>query len=156
MPRFSTDTKALLIKAGWQKGRKIDTTGYERALIEERFEIPTCVIALLQEFGGLRIIHPHAKVPEETDDFIFEVVKATFISRNGWVKGNYSNRVGKKLCRIGEASDAHLILAMSSDGEVFGGFDDFLCYIGSSGDDAIEALCSGREVRVIPQIDEQV
>ena len=66
------------------------------------------------------------------------------------LKGNYSHRVGKKLCSVGEASDAYMILAMSSDGEVFGGFDDFLCYIGNSGDDAIEALCSGREVQKIP------
>ncbi len=153
MPRFSKDTEALLIKAGWREERKIDTTVYERALIEEGFEIPNCVIALLQEFGGLRIVHPHAKVPEETDDFIFEMVKATFISRNGWVKENYSHRVGKKLCRVGEACDAHMILAMSSDGEVFAGFDSFLCYVGSSGDDAIESLCSGRVLREIPQIE---
>jgi hypothetical protein len=150
MPRFSTNTKSLLIKAGWQEGRKVDTTGYEQVLIEEGFEIPNCAITLLQEFGGLRIVHPHAKVPRETDDFIFEAVKATFMSRADWVKENYSRRVGKKLCSIGEASDAHMILAMSSDGEVFGGFDDFLCYVGSSGDDAIEAFCSGREVREIP------
>ncbi len=152
MPRFSTDTESLLRKAGWQEGRKIDTTGYEQVLREEGFEIPACVIALLQEFGGLRIVHPHAKVPGKTDDFIFEAVKATVEHRGGWAKGNYSHRVGKKLCSVGEACNAHMILVMSSDGEVFGGFDDFLCYIGSSGDDAIEALCSGRDVREIPQL----
>ena len=152
MSRFSTDTESLLRKAGWQEGRIIDTTEYEQVLREEGFEIQTCVIALLQEFGGLRIVPPHAKVPEKTDDFIFEAVKATYQSLAHWVKGNYSDRVGKKLCSVGEASNAHMILAMSSDGEVFGGFDDFLCYIGSSGDDAIEALCSGRKVREIPQL----
>ncbi len=152
MPRFSTDTESLLRKAGWQEGRKIDTTEYEQVLREEGFEIPTCVIVLLQELGGLRIVHPHAKVPGETDDFIFEAVKATYQSRADWVKDNYSHRVDKKLCSVGEASNAHMILAMSSDGEVFGGFDDFFCDIGSSGDDAIEAFCSGRDVREIPQL----
>ncbi|HDN25833.1 MAG TPA: hypothetical protein ENG03_01800 [Thioploca sp.] len=102
MPRFSTKTQSLLIKAGWQEGRKIDTTGYEQVLREEEFEIPTCVKALLQEFGGLRIVHPHAKVPGETDDFIFEAVKATYQSLADWVKGNYSHRVGKKLCSVFE------------------------------------------------------
>jgi len=150
MPRFSTETESILIKAGWQNGRKIDTTGYEQALKEEGFEIPNCVITLLQEFGGLRIVHPHAKVPGKTDDFIFEVVKATCHYLAGWVKGNYSRRVGKKLCSVGEACDAHMILAMSFDGEVFAGFDDFLAYVGCSGDDAIEVLCSGTKLREIP------
>ncbi len=152
MPIFSTDTESLLRKAGWQDRRNIDTTRYEQVLREEGFEIPTCVIVLLQELGGLRIVHPHAKVPGETDDFIFEADKATVEHRGVWAKGNYSHRVGKKLCSVGDACDAHMILVMSSDGEVFGGFDDFLCDIGSSGDDAIEALCSGREVREIPQL----
>jgi hypothetical protein len=132
--------------------RKIDITGYEEVLREEGFEIPTGVIALLQEFGGLRIIHPHAKVPGETDDFIFEVDKAMVEHEDYWMKGNYSHRVGKKLCCVGKACDAHMTLAMSSDGEVFAGFDSFLCYVGSSGDDAIESLCSGRVLREIPQI----
>ena len=48
MPRFSTDTKSLLIKAGWQEGRKVETTGYEQVLIDEGFEIPNCAITLLQ------------------------------------------------------------------------------------------------------------
>jgi len=152
MPRFSTDTEALLRKAGWREGRKIDTSEYEQILIKEGFEIQNCVIALLQEFGGLRIVHPHAKVPRETDDFIFDVDKAVVEYGCGWAKGNYNHRVGKKLCSVGEACDAHMILVMSSDGEVFAGFDDFLCYVGSSGDDAIEALCSGRVLREIPQI----
>jgi len=152
MPRFSTDTHSLLRKAGWQEGRKIDITGYEEVLREEGFEIPTCVIALLQEFGGLRIVHPHAKVQGETDDFIFEVDKVMVEHEDYWVKGNYSHRVGKKLCCVGKACDANMTLAMSSDGEVFAGFDSFLCYVGSSYDDAIESLCSGRVLREIPQI----
>jgi hypothetical protein len=152
MPRFSMNTEALLIKAGWQEGRKIDTTKYEQILRKEGFEVPNCVIALLQEFGGLRVVHPHAKVPKETNDFIFDVDKAVVEYGYSWAKRNYNHRVGKKLCSVGEACNAHMILVMSSDGEVFGGFDDFLCYIGSSGDDAIEALCSGRDVREIPQL----
>lgn len=150
MQRFSTDTKFLLIKAGWQEGRKVDITRYKQVLIEEGFEIPNCVITLLQEFGGLRIVHPHAKVPGKTDDFIFEIDKATCYHLGGLVKGNYSHRIGKKLCIIGEACDAHMLLVMSDDGEVFAGFDDFLCYVGASGDDAIESLCSGRNLREIP------
>ncbi len=52
------------------------------------------------------------------------------------------------------ACDAHMILVMSSDGEVFAGFDSFLCYVGTSGDDAIESLCSGRLLQKIPQLEQ--
>jgi len=47
-----------------------------------------------------------------------------------------------------------MILVMSSDGEVFAGFDSFLCYVGTSGDDAIESLCSGRLLQKIPQLEQ--
>jgi hypothetical protein len=38
---------------------------------------------------------------------------------------------------------------MGPGGHVYGGYDDFLVRLGTSGDDAIEGLCTGREA---PQV----
>lgn len=51
---------------------------------------------------------------------------------------------------VGEASRGYLIMCMGSGGHVYGGYDDFLVRLGTSGDDAIEGLCTGREA---PQVD---
>jgi hypothetical protein len=40
-------------------------------------------------------------------------------------------------------------VASRPGGHVYGGYDDFLIRLGTSGDDAIEGLCTGREA---PQV----
>jgi hypothetical protein len=49
------------------------------------------------------------------------------------------------LTPIGEASRGYLIMCMAPGGTVSGGYDNVLLKLGSSGDDTLEALCSGRD-----------
>lgn len=55
-----------------------------------------------------------------------------------------------KLCPIGEAARGYLTLMMDDTGKVYGSYDDFFALVGNSGADAIEALCSGKDLEVIP------
>ena len=67
-----------------------------------------------------------------------------------WVQGDYAPRIGNsKLCVIGEAYSNHLLLFMDDAGRVYGGYDDFLCDVASSGPEAIEALVANH---TLPEI----
>ena len=61
----------------------------------------------------------------------------------------YAKVTGKELCPIGEAARGYLTLMMDETGEVHASYDDFFGLVGSSGADAIEALCSGPNLKMI-------
>ncbi len=61
----------------------------------------------------------------------------------------YSKIVGSPLSPIGEASGGYLKLMIDERGRIFGGYDQVLLAIGTSGEDAVEALCSGRKLRPV-------
>jgi hypothetical protein len=105
----------------------------------------------LTRFGGLWIKHPHAKVKEKTDYFHFDAIKAINSIDSGWVLEEYSDRVNKDLCIIGEAFRRSLILCMSPDGHVYAGIDESLFLVGESGELAIETLCMGHDLKAIPE-----
>ena len=43
-----------------------------------------------------------------------------------------------------------MTVIMNLDGKVYAGYDDTLIHVGTSGTDAIEALCTGRDMPQIP------
>ena len=94
-------------------------------------------------------MHPHHQVKEEKDEFYINPTAAVAGIGSGWVE-EYSERVGVLLCVIGQAFSYHMTLVMAPDGKVYAGYDDTLIHVGDSGTDAIEALCSGRDMPKIP------
>ncbi|MBF2005505.1 MAG: SUKH-3 domain-containing protein [Chlorogloeopsis fritschii C42_A2020_084] len=149
MAVFSEETRALLQQAGWSEDRYVDTSEYEKSLKSEGYPLHEVVLDFLKHFGGLRVVHPHHRVKDEKDEFYINPTVAVADIGSGWVK-EYSERVGAPLCVIGEAFSYHMTLVMDSDGRVFAGYDDTLIHVGNSGTDAIEALCSGREMPEVP------
>jgi len=153
MYKFSEKALTLLRKAGWsQNWEATHFSEYQKILTEEKFELSDAVTLFLKRFGGLLVKHPHAKLPSETEYFHFDVTKAVKGVDSDWVKDDYSERVGQPLCIIGEAFNRYMVLAMSPDGEVYAGFDSTLVHVGQSGEEAIENLCSGRELEKIPEL----
>ncbi|MCC5618654.1 SUKH-3 domain-containing protein [Nostoc sp. CHAB 5836] len=144
MAVFSAETRAVLQQAGWSEDRKVDTSEYEKCLKLEGYPDHAVVVDFLARFGGLRVIYPHPRVPQTTDEFcINPMVAAAHICLER-VKEDYDQRLGAPLCVIGEAFDYHMTLMMDSNGKVYAGYDDTLIHVGDSGIDAIEAICSGR------------
>lgn len=131
--------------AGWSEDRRVDTTEYEKCLQSEGYPVHTAVVDFLECFGGLRVVYPHPRVPQATDKFFINPMVAAAHICIERVKEDYDERVGAPLCVIGEAFDYHMTLMMDSDGKVYAGYDDTLILVGNSGDDAIEAICSGRD-----------
>ena len=134
-----------LLEAGWRPGRNVPVP--EEAEAELRADghalLPSAR-AFLAEFGGLTVIHPHARTAGP-DRFVIDALLAVRGRDSDWVR-EYERRSGEPaLTPVGEAARGYLIMCMGSGGYVYGGYDDFLVRLGTSGDDAIEALCTGRE-----------
>jgi len=146
MPKFSKTTLKFLYQAGWFEKRKVNISEFIPVLHEEGFSLTKKVAQFLKSFGKLKIKQPGG------DYFHFDVIEATLSVDTDWVKQDYSERVGEKLCIIGEAFNGYMTLCMSPQGEVYAGFDDTLVYVGTSGYDAIEALSLGYELAKVPEL----
>lgn len=150
MAEFSAETRDLLQQAGWSEDRRIDTSEYEKCLKSEGYPVHAVVVDFLKRFGGLRVVYPHPRVPQTNDEFqIDPMVAAAHICLER-VTEDYNERIGAQLCVIGEAFDYHMTLMIDPNGKVYAGYDDTLIYVGNSGVDAIEAICSGRDKPEIP------
>ena len=146
---FSEQTIQYLRRAGWTPGSVVDTNSFEELLTRAGFVAHDAALTFLREFGGLTIQHPHAKVADMTDDMHFDlsiVVKHVVPAD----VDAYGKVIGRKLCPIGEAARGYLMLMMDEQGAVYGGYDDFFVEVAESGHAAIEALCSGKELKSIP------
>lgn len=138
------------MKAGWQPRRSIITLAYRLRLFTEGYSWFPAVEQFLQEFGGLQI-----KFPTEhgSDTLHFNASQAASGVYSDWALNNYAQRIGNgKLSVIGQAYSDHMTLYMTNTGEVYGGFDDFLCFIAESGKAAIEVICQGLPIQEIPEL----
>ncbi|MEH2012928.1 SUKH-3 domain-containing protein [Nostoc sp.] len=149
MAVFSAETRALLKQSGWSEDRCVDTSEYEKSLQSEGYSLYEVVLDFLKRFGGLLVVYPHHRVKDEKDQFYINPTVAVVDIDSGWVE-KYSERIGVPLCLIGQAFSYHMTLMMDSNGGVYAGYDDTLIRIGNSGSDAIEALCSGRDMPEVP------
>lgn len=139
-----------LINAGWRIGRQISRDSFVEILHSEGYETSKCVIDFLEEFGGLTIFFKNLRNGLEDDDINFDIEHATHIENSERILEDYGLRIGKKLCLIGTAYRDHFCLVMSDDGSVYGGYSDFLCKIGDSGIQAIEAILLDYTFEEIP------
>ena len=149
-PRFSELTMQCLLKAGWRPGRSVSLPGEAEAELRAGgHALLPPARAFLAEFGGLTVVHPHARAPASPDSFVIDALLAAQGRDPDWVR-EYERRSGEPtLTPVGEAARGYLIMCMGPGGNVYGGYDDFLVRLGTSGDDTIEGLCTGREA---PQV----
>jgi len=150
MDNFSQSTLEYLTEAGWYIGRKASLIKYRAYLEGEGYTWFPKVAEFLEEFGDLLIKFRRASGEINTLDFDACEASASFDSY--WVRENYSKRLGRsQLCVIGQAYGSHLLLFMDDEGKVYGGFDEFLCLVDVSGEEAVEVICSNRAVIEIPE-----
>ena len=135
-----------LLAAGWQQGRSACLpAGAGDELRADGLALLPAARAFLAEFGGLTVTYPHARVPGSQDKFVIDPLLALRGRDPGWAR-EYARRCGEPaLTPVGEAARGYLIMCMGPGGHVYGGYDGTLVLLGTSGDDAIEGLCTGRE-----------
>jgi len=144
------DVYEILKNGGWYKDRKMDHDKIIKFINTEGYDVLDNVIAFLQEFLNLTVYFNNKRNGLKNDDFDFVLEKAAGLEVPERLRENYSPRIGKKLCIIGSAYRDHMVLMMAEDNSVYGAFDDFLCKIGDSGMDAIEAIIFDYDFKEIP------
>jgi SUKH-3 immunity protein len=115
-------------------------------LRSEGYRVFATVERFLSVFYGLTISYPHYRDPTVVDRMHFDAIVA---ARDVFPEhvASWEKLVGQGLCPIGEAFRENMTLVMSDAGVVYAGRDAVLLRVGSSGEDAIEALCAGEELR---------
>lgn len=142
----------ILEKSGWHVGRKIDKTLIIQYIVNEGYPVLEKVIDFLEMVWDLTIHFENKRNGLKKDDISFLFEKATHLEVPERVNKDYSLRIGKKLCLIGSVYRDHMVLMMADDNTVYGGYDDFLCKIGDSGMDAIEAIIFDYDFIEIPDL----
>jgi len=148
MNRFSKQTVECLNRAGWHPDARRNPIDFEQSLKTAGFIVHEAALSFLRTYGGLHILYPHAKVKNMQDEMHFDPSIVVNHVQPADIQF-YGDVVGQRLCPIGEASRGYLVLMMDEHSRVYGSYDDFFVKVGCSGDDAIEALCSGRRMEVI-------
>jgi hypothetical protein len=146
--KLSARTAECLARSGWTSGTAINTEKYESCLKDGGFSVHKAALDFLKKYGGFRIHYPHARVEDMEDEMHFDPLITTRHIHPDKV-ATYGKIIAKHLCPIGEAARGYLVLMMDENGEVYAGYDDFFAKVGTSGVDAIETLCSGKEMESI-------
>ena len=105
------------------------------------------VSTFLEEFGDLVI--SFKRKDGSRDTVHFDACEAVVVGL-WWIQNDYARRIGEsRFCVIGSAYTNHLLLFMAKSGQVYGGFDDYLCFIAPSGLEAIVVIYTNQPVREI-------
>jgi hypothetical protein len=142
--KISNKVIECLKKSGWNSSRNIDITIYEEALKIEGYKLSESIIEFLKQFGGMEIIVPAFRRPDDFDKIFIDPIKAI----NGIYRGNvigYEERTGESMVVIGETYDEQLVLLMSETGKIYAAFDHFLTKLGDNVYEAIENLCESKD-----------
>lgn len=152
---LSERTTALLQQAGWSPTRQVDTGVYERALAAEGYPVHQRVKAFLSAYAPLRIFAPVEGSRTEAREILIDpllAMEAVYVER---VAEDYSPRVGQALCVVGQYHDGNVVLLMDAEGGVYGGYDETLLHLGETGEQALEAMCSGGSFSEVPELAEE-
>lgn len=144
MTSFGSRTLRCLQSAGWTGTYRMDASAIAKSLRDLGITVFPAWMAFVERFGGLRLTYPHFRDPTISDHCHFDAVAAA----NGIFPDRlkaWELRLGLPLGPIGEAFHDHMTLVMTPSGDVYAGMDDVLCRIARSGEEAVDALCEGKE-----------
>ncbi|TFF33918.1 SUKH-3 domain-containing protein [Mucilaginibacter psychrotolerans] len=147
MFRFSDKTYKVLVDAGWHPQRNYDIGSFKECILNNGYRMSPIIEQFLMSYGGLKIEYNRKNGTKNS--FHFDARTAIERVDDLWAQTTYYERLKVGLCVVGQADTDHLTLMMDETGKFYGGFDDFLCFIAESGEEAIEAMCSDREFEEI-------
>lgn len=145
--KFSDNTLALLKKAGWDEGRRVDITPYESASSDYR--IFPCVREFLSCFGGLTLWRPVqvGRVQAFPIDLRLDMTLSPYYWDDAL---DMARKLNTQLCPLGTAYDGDEFIFMDEAGRVhetiYYNYTTFL--LGHDGDEAIENFLTGDNLGV--------
>jgi hypothetical protein len=136
---LSDYTKQCLRRAGWYEGRRVPIGSIEELLAGKGFPTSKAIIEFISEFDGLTFQYRTAT--DTIQRCVIDVTANASLEDAVEMTTAYSDALQCPLCPIGTS---YLNLFMSTRGDVYGCFDDYIEHIGTSGADALEAICTSR------------
>jgi len=145
------EVENVLRESGWDERRRLDKEAILDQLSTEGYPVLENVVEALQNFNGL-VIYFNNKRNGLRDDINFDFSHAIHLEVPERVFKNYVPRIGKKLILIGSAYRDHFVLLMAEDNSIYGGYDNYLCKIGSNPINAIENIILDKNFTEIPPL----
>lgn len=152
MTIFSNRTLTILSRSGWSTDYIYDTTQYENFYSAAGCRPPEIVKRFIQRFGGL-VIHEPIEDTQGVGTISLGLshVSKAFLHVLCHDNDEIARRIGAGLLPMYiVGATEHLELLMTVEGAVYGVRDDYLVFLGSDGESAIETLCSQRQYIEIP------
>lgn len=149
-PEFSPAALGYVRAAGWTPTRRVPVSAYEKAFAVERVPLLPKVKSFLRQFGGLIVRYATESHQPDVLDFLAE--RAVVGMGTGGI-GGFEKLIGiAPLCPIGHYQFGTCVLLMSGDGRVFGGSDESVSLVGSTGTKAICNILCGGHVKVLRSV----
>lgn len=133
---------------GWCPNRHVDPSLYLSSLSGDGYEQFPQISEFLANFGGLDGLMPTFRKEGEYERIHFNPTEAVGNVYREKVS-TYESRVGEQLAVVGEAYNGHLSLLLSSNGRLFGAYDDYLCLLGNNVIEGIATLFERREAEEV-------
>ena len=113
---WPTAVESELVRAGWRRGRRVDTTGFRRALASESLRLHSPARTFLAEYGGLTldIRGPGvtcARTPVRFDPGLCDGEGERFLE--------WSDQVGRAIVPIGDLDLGRWFLGIDDNGVVY-------------------------------------
>jgi SUKH-3 immunity protein len=145
MNDFSAETERVLISAGWQPGRKVDTGKWrERLGASGDVTMHEAAERFLAEFGGLTFAHGGAGVSRAREPFELNPLLALGEEERF---AEWGDLIGKSLFPLGELDEGRYFLGIDEDGAVYLVADWLACF--GANRDAVENLILGVQPETI-------
>ena len=130
--------------AGWSPNRRVGVDDLAKDYVRLGYTFSDTLRRCLLGFNELRVHHKHAH-SDLVDHFEFDARKAiASLDRSDVVE--YGQLVEEELFPIGFAFRGYMVLLLSEHGKVYAVYDGIIRLVGTSVLDAVDSLCTGREL----------
>lgn len=137
---MSTSARDLLKAAGWSEGRAIDIEGARDLLAAAGYQVSERLASVLKEYSNLTI----GFVRNQREDTIwFDPRRAVALTIPSAVR-SYETQLGTALVPIGFAHHDHLLILAGADGRFVGVYDDFVAELGSTPEEVVATVITGK------------
>ncbi|NHZ95130.1 SUKH-3 domain-containing protein [Massilia sp. CCM 8734] len=146
---FDATTYEYLRKMRWTPHREVLPAPFLACLVADGYTVFPKAKQFFQRFGGLGGDMPAYRVEGALDRIDFDPARAIACTCRETVR-EYEARVQEQLAVIGMAYNGYMTLLLSESGRMFGGYDDFLCLIGTDVQDGMNKLFNRRQMPELP------
>lgn len=133
----------VLLASGWHGAALKNPDRQQAELEEDGYSVFPAARVFLERFGGLHLEWCDVLSNEQTLHTDVHDAIANVFRQNVMI---FEERVGHRLCLVGEAFDGYMALLVADDGTVFVGVDDTLRRAGRSPEDALNNILLGFEL----------